>query len=379
MTEANKLGLPVVAVVDTNCDPDVIDYVIPGNDDAIRAGAPDVPGDGRRGRRGPVDRPRTGRPQRAPAGARSGGTERRPPSAAADPAPRRRPRAAPAPARPSRRRRRTEPRRRGGARRRGRRERAGADAPAAEAPRRPSRRQPTVPAPAGGGLSDGRSSRAKDVQALRQATGVGMLDAKRALEESDGDMEAGRPVAARARAWPTRPSARTARRPQGAVGGRARRTRSPRSSSCAARPTSWPSRPSSSRSPTSWPRSSPPRARARSAEPPDDVDRLRTTFKENISIGRVVRLEAGDGEVVDTYLHQQAGRGVNAVAVVLRGGTEELAHDIARPRRLRPARVPAPRGRPGGRGGGRARDARGRSPATRASPRRRWTRSSRAG
>ena len=39
VTEANKLGLPVVAVVDTNCDPDVIDYVIPGNDDAIRAGA----------------------------------------------------------------------------------------------------------------------------------------------------------------------------------------------------------------------------------------------------------------------------------------------------------------------------------------------------
>ncbi|MDA8270952.1 MAG: 30S ribosomal protein S2 [Actinomycetota bacterium] len=38
VTEANKLGIPIVAVVDTNCDPDVIDYVIPGNDDAIRAG-----------------------------------------------------------------------------------------------------------------------------------------------------------------------------------------------------------------------------------------------------------------------------------------------------------------------------------------------------
>ena len=35
--EANKLGIPVLAVVDTNCDPDVIDYVIPGNDDAIRS------------------------------------------------------------------------------------------------------------------------------------------------------------------------------------------------------------------------------------------------------------------------------------------------------------------------------------------------------
>ena len=38
VTEANKLGIPVVAVVDTNCDPDVIQYVIPGNDDAIRSG-----------------------------------------------------------------------------------------------------------------------------------------------------------------------------------------------------------------------------------------------------------------------------------------------------------------------------------------------------
>ena len=37
VTEARKLGIPVVGIVDTNCDPDFIDYVIPGNDDAIRA------------------------------------------------------------------------------------------------------------------------------------------------------------------------------------------------------------------------------------------------------------------------------------------------------------------------------------------------------
>jgi small subunit ribosomal protein S2 len=37
VTEARKLGIPVVAVVDTNCDPDEVDFVIPGNDDAIRA------------------------------------------------------------------------------------------------------------------------------------------------------------------------------------------------------------------------------------------------------------------------------------------------------------------------------------------------------
>jgi small subunit ribosomal protein S2 len=37
VAEAHKLNIPVVAIVDTNCDPDEIDYVIPGNDDAIRA------------------------------------------------------------------------------------------------------------------------------------------------------------------------------------------------------------------------------------------------------------------------------------------------------------------------------------------------------
>ena len=37
IAEARKLHIPVVAFVDTNCDPDEVDYVIPGNDDAIRA------------------------------------------------------------------------------------------------------------------------------------------------------------------------------------------------------------------------------------------------------------------------------------------------------------------------------------------------------
>ena len=37
IAEAHKLGIPIVAVVDANCDPDEVDYPIPGNDDAIRA------------------------------------------------------------------------------------------------------------------------------------------------------------------------------------------------------------------------------------------------------------------------------------------------------------------------------------------------------
>src|SRR5262249_18551742 len=40
VTEANRLRIPVVAVVDTNCDPDIMDYVIPGNDDAIGPAQP---------------------------------------------------------------------------------------------------------------------------------------------------------------------------------------------------------------------------------------------------------------------------------------------------------------------------------------------------
>ena len=37
VSEAKKLGIPIIAITDTNCDPDVVDYVIPGNDDAIRS------------------------------------------------------------------------------------------------------------------------------------------------------------------------------------------------------------------------------------------------------------------------------------------------------------------------------------------------------
>jgi elongation factor Ts len=61
----------------------------------------------------------------------------------------------------------------------------------------------------------------------------------------------------------------------------------------------------------------------------ENIETMLTTLKENISIGRVYRLEAGPGEVVDTYVHHQSGRGVNAVAVVLKGASEEIAHEIA--------------------------------------------------
>ena len=60
-----------------------------------------------------------------------------------------------------------------------------------------------------------------------------------------------------------------------------------------------------------------------------------------------MRIEAGDGNVLDSYLHVQGGRGVNAVLVELAGGTPQLAHDIAvhiafaRPKYLSRDDVPA--------------------------------------
>jgi elongation factor Ts len=59
------------------------------------------------------------------------------------------------------------------------------------------------------------------------------------------------------------------------------------------------------------------------------IDDLKITLRENIEVGKVVRFEAAPGNVLDTYLHIQNGRGVNGIIIELEGGTPELAHDIA--------------------------------------------------
>jgi elongation factor Ts len=61
----------------------------------------------------------------------------------------------------------------------------------------------------------------------------------------------------------------------------------------------------------------------------DAIDDLKVTLKENIGLGDVVRFSAAPGDVLETYLHVQNGRGVNAILVELAGGSKELAHDIA--------------------------------------------------
>ena len=78
-----------------------------------------------------------------------------------------------------------------------------------------------------------------------------------------------------------------------------------------------------------------------------EIEDLRLTLKEHIELGEVVRAEAADGNLLESYLHIQGERGVNAVLVELAGGTPQLAHDIAvhiafaRPKYLRREDVPA--------------------------------------
>lgn len=186
---------------------------------------------------------------------------------------------------------------------------------------------------------------AKDIQSLRQATGVGMLDAKRALEENDGDMdEAKKWLRLKGLADKGKRSDREAS--QGAVA-------VVRQGATAAMV--------ELRCETDFVAKSPDfvslvdelaavvaaKGSDAAADRQDEVDQLAASLKENISVGRVARMEAGEGEVLDTYLHQQAGRGVNGVIVLLRGGSQELAHDVAvhvafaKPAYLRREDVPA--------------------------------------
>jgi elongation factor Ts len=168
---------------------------------------------------------------------------------------------------------------------------------------------------------------AKDVQQLRQRTGVGMLDAKKALEECDGDMD-------KAVEW---------LRVNGIASAAKRADREATEGAVAAVRDGSVAALVQLRCETDFVAKAPEfvvladEIAAKVAavgekvveEFADEIDRLRTTLKENISIGDVERLEAASGQLVDTYVHIQAGRGVNAVAVVLEGGTEELAHDVA--------------------------------------------------
>jgi elongation factor Ts len=166
---------------------------------------------------------------------------------------------------------------------------------------------------------------AKDVQTLRQATGAGMMDAKRALEETGGDFDAA------AKSLREKGLAKSVDRSdrentQGAVAvGRTDDAAAIVELKCE----------------TDFVAKSEDFLAVLDQllqtvltggsvdEHKERVDDLKVTLKENIDVGRVVRVDVAAGQPVDTYLHKQEGRGVNAVVVVLDGGDAELAHEVA--------------------------------------------------
>jgi len=169
---------------------------------------------------------------------------------------------------------------------------------------------------------------AKDVQALRQSTGAGMMDAKKGLQENGGDPEA-------AAQW---------LREKGLAKSAAREDRDNSQGTVAVSLVEGVAAIAQLKCETDFVAKSDQfstlvqeiatiaattgvdEATTAKAEAIDD---LKVTLKENIELGEIVRFEAGDGNVLDTYVHRQDGRGVLGVIVELAGGSAELAHDIA--------------------------------------------------
>ncbi len=185
---------------------------------------------------------------------------------------------------------------------------------------------------------------AKDVQALRQATGAGMMDAKRALTETDGDFDA----------------AAKSLREKGLAKSVDRADRENTQGAVAVGTGAGVAAIAELKCETDFVAKSEQflavldqlvaavveHGDAGADAVKEQVDDLKVTLKENIDVGRLARLDVEPGQVVDTYLHVQEGRGVNAVVVVLDGGDAELAHEIAvhaaftKPRYLRREEVP---------------------------------------
>jgi elongation factor Ts len=186
---------------------------------------------------------------------------------------------------------------------------------------------------------------AQDVQALRRVTGAGMMDAKRALETNDGDIEA-------AKQW---------LREQGLAASAKRSDRENVQGVVAIVVDDNVGALVALKCETDFVAASEhfkleaqelarvvaSKGTEAVADRQSRLDDLKITLKENIELGETIRLEASDGEVIDSYLHIQGGRGVNGVLVVLAGGDRQLAHDVAvhvafaRPRYLSRDDVPA--------------------------------------
>jgi len=168
---------------------------------------------------------------------------------------------------------------------------------------------------------------AKDVQALRQATGAGMMDAKRALEANDGDME-------ESKQW---------LREKGLAASAKRDDRDNNQGLVSLLIDGNVGAIVKLKCETDFVAGSDQfKAEADAlaklvaasgvgavAERAKELDDLKITLKEKIELGEVVRIEAAAGNTLDSYLHIQGGRGVNAVLVEMSGASPELAHDVA--------------------------------------------------
>src|SRR4051812_1085848 len=168
---------------------------------------------------------------------------------------------------------------------------------------------------------------AKDVQRLRQATQAGMMDCKRALEETGGDFDA-------AVKWLREKGLGSAAKrtdcenTQGAVaiardGDSVGMVELKCETDFVAKSADFVNLANELAAIAASNGVDAVRART------DAIDDLRVTLKENIELGQVLQFQAGSGNVVDTYLHVQNDRGVNGVVVEVAGGNQELAHDVA--------------------------------------------------
>ena len=168
---------------------------------------------------------------------------------------------------------------------------------------------------------------AKDVQALRQATGAGMMDAKKALTEADGDMEAARKLL-REKGLAKADDRAGRENAQGAIAiatnvGTVGMVELKCETDFVAKSDNF------VRLTQELADSVAAGGEEAVAGHGAAIDDLKVSLKENIEVGRAVQVKLAEGEVVDTYLHRQDGRGVNGVVVVLQGGSKELAHDVA--------------------------------------------------
>ena len=168
---------------------------------------------------------------------------------------------------------------------------------------------------------------AKDVKALRDATGAGMMDAKKALVECDGDMEAATQLL----------------REKGLAKAAARSDRDNDEGTIALAASDNVAAIVQIKTETDFSAKSDAVTSLASAiadgvlagtpEAAQDyaeaIEDLRVKIKENVKLGAVERVEAAPGNIVDTYLHSQDGRGVNAVVVEGSGVSRDDLHQVA--------------------------------------------------